>query len=120
WQVRGVPGVEGGHDGLERRIAGRDALGVDRRDRRPVGVLHRVDPQTRTTPARAGAGRGTADGIRTRVTGVRGQRPRPLDERGTYPGRPSFYRIARAAHSTKNFPVSPSEYQREVTVVLRV
>ena len=26
----------------------------------------------------------TAYGFRTRVTGVRGQRPRPLDERGRY------------------------------------
>ena len=95
-------------------------------DARGVGeILHRGDDTrrarqragTQTAPARAGAVRGTAYGIRTRVTGVRGQRPRPLDERGTYPGHGPFYRIP---HSTKNLPVSPPEYQRLVTVVLRV
>src|SRR3954453_12030609 len=72
-----------------------EALGVDRGDGTPGAGEHHLDRETRTAPARAGGGRGTAYGIRTRVTGVRGQRPRPLDERGTYPGHGPFYRIAR-------------------------
>ena len=86
-QVRLVPGGIVRHRGLEGGVARCDALGVDRGHGRPVARAHRRDPETRTAPARAGAVRGTAYGIRTRVTGVRGQRPRPLDERGTYSGR---------------------------------
>jgi hypothetical protein len=41
-------------------------------------------PLKRETPRRYGAKRHTANGIRTRVTAVRGRRPSPLDDGGQY------------------------------------
>ena len=42
-------------------------------------------PQDQEQPAEASRFLRTPNGIRTRVTGVKGQRPRPLDDGGSFP-----------------------------------